>query len=157
MDFYLDKVSIEKKDILFRLLEYSLFEESENDLNEMNEDGIYEYEYFDLYFTEKDRDAYFIREKETGKLLGFVMIHTHLQKHQDGHNIAEYMVLPKYRRKQIGKRVAFACFDRYKGNWEVKPSLNSQKAYLFWKNTIESYTDNQYRFEDGIFLFQNQN
>ena len=31
----LDKVKIAEKDILFRLLQYSLFEESETDMNEM--------------------------------------------------------------------------------------------------------------------------
>ena len=63
MDIYLEKVSIDKKETLYRLLQYSLFEESENDLNEMNDDAIFEYKYFDRYFTEEDRDAYFIREK----------------------------------------------------------------------------------------------
>lgn len=38
--------SKENKDVLYRLLEYSLYEESANDLNEMNEDAIFEYKYF---------------------------------------------------------------------------------------------------------------
>ncbi len=63
MDIYLEKVTVDKKETLYRLLQYSLFEESENDLNEMNDDAIFEYKYFDRYFTDKDRDAYFIREK----------------------------------------------------------------------------------------------
>ena len=36
---YLDKVLKDNKDILYRLLQYSLFEESLNDGNEMNNDG----------------------------------------------------------------------------------------------------------------------
>ena len=38
-----------KKEILYRLLEYSLFEESLNDGNEMNDEAIFEYKYFDNY------------------------------------------------------------------------------------------------------------
>ena len=62
MEAYLSEVKKEQKDILYRLLQYSLFEESENDLNEMNHEAVFEYKYFDLYFTDEDRYAYFIRE-----------------------------------------------------------------------------------------------
>ena len=50
----------------------SLYEESGTDLNEMGEDGLFEYRWFDCYFEQQDameRDAYFIRAQETGKLL----------------------------------------------------------------------------------------
>ena len=80
MEFYLSKVKQEEKEILYRLLQYSLFEESENDLNEMNQEAIYEYKHFDSYFIDNDRYAFFIREKETDKLLGFAMINEYLQK-----------------------------------------------------------------------------
>ena len=74
MEIYLDRVQSDKKDTLYRLLEYSLFEESLHDGNEMNDDAIFEYQYFDSYFTDNDRDAFFIRENKTNKLLGFVRI-----------------------------------------------------------------------------------
>lgn len=155
MEIYLDRVLEDKKDTLYRLLEYSLYEESLNDGNEMNEDGIFEYKYFDRYFTDDDRDAFFIKEKYTNKLLGFVMINQYLQKCDTGHSIAEFMVIPKYRRCKIGKKVAFMCFDMYKGNWEVSPSYNSESAYLFWKNVIDEYTNNENKFIDGLFIFKN--
>ena len=59
MNIILDRVTKENKDVLFRLLEYSLFEESSNDGNEMNDEAIFEYKYFDSYFTENDREAFF--------------------------------------------------------------------------------------------------
>ena len=156
MDIYLTKVKKEEKEILYRLLQYSLFEESETDLNEMNEQAEFEYKYFDAYFTDDDRHAYFIKEKETNKLLGFSLVNEHVQKFENGHSIAEYLVIPKYRRNKIGKNVAFEIFNRFPGNWEVSPSYNSEKAYLFWKHVIEEYTKNNYKFEDGIFLFNNK-
>ena len=54
MNIYLEKVTIENKEILFRLLQYSLFEESLN---------------FDKYFIEKEREAYFIKDQEQNTLL----------------------------------------------------------------------------------------
>lgn len=156
MKIYLDKVKDNKKEILYRLLEYSLFEESANDGNEMDEDAIFEYKYFDKYFTDSEREAYFIREEATNKLLGFVMINTHMRKLNEGHSIAEFMVIPKYRRKNIGKQVAFLCFDLYKGNWEVSPSYGSEIAYYFWKKVIDDYTNNNNEYNDGIFYFCNK-
>ena len=155
MNIFLEKVTVDYKDTLYRLLQYSLFEESENDLNEMNDNAIFEYKYFDRYFTDEDRDAYFIREQNTNKLLGFAMVNTYVQIFDNGHSIAEYMVIPKYRRNKIGKKVAIELFNKYKGNWEVKPSFNSNKAYLFWKNVVEDYTHNNFEFKDGIFTFIN--
>lgn len=155
MDIYLDKVGNEDREVLYRLLQYSLFEESENDLNEMNAEAIFEYKYFDRYFTDDDRDAYFIRETASNKLLGFAMVDTYMQIYDNGHSIAEYMVIPKYRRNRIGKTVAMELFNRYRGNWEVKPSFNSKKAYLFWEDVVQEYTDNNYDFKNGIFIFTN--
>ena len=156
MNIILDRVTKENKDVLFRLLEYSLFEESSNDGNEMNDEAIFEYKYFDSYFTENDREAFFVREQETNKLLGFVMINTYMQKCSSGHSIAEFMIIPKYRRKKIGKKVAFECFDMYKGNWEVSPSYGSESAYNFWKKVIDEYTNDDNKLNDGIFVFNNK-
>lgn len=39
MEIVLEKVELDKKDTLYRPLQYSLFEESISDLNEMNEDA----------------------------------------------------------------------------------------------------------------------
>lgn len=155
MDIVLEKVKACKKDVLYRLLQYSLFEESLSDQNDMNEEALFEYPWFERYFTEEEREACFIREQAADRLLGFVMINTYLQKWDSGHSIAEFMVLPKYRRNKIGKKAAIACFERYPGNWEVSPSYGSEQAYWFWKNVIDEYTGGRNRYEDGIFLFSN--
>lgn len=157
MEIYLDKVKIEEKEILHRLLQYSLYEESLNDGNEMTNEAIFEYKYFDRYFKEENREAFFIKEFETNKLMGFVMINRYLQFYETGHSIAEFMVIPKYRRNKIGKQVAYKCFDMHKGNWEVSPSLGSKTAFEFWKNVIEKYTNGIYKFDNRLFTFNNEN
>lgn len=155
MDIILEKVEECKKDVLYRLLQYSLFEESISDQNDMNEEALFEYPWFEHYFTEEGREACFIREKGTDKLLGFAMINTYVQRFDSGHSIAEFMVLPKFRRNNIGKKAAFACFGRYSGNWEVSPSYGSERAYLFWKHVIDEYSGKNNQYENGIFLFTN--
>jgi len=156
MEYFLENVESSKKDILYRLLEYALYELSEHNFNEMNQEAIFEYKYFDAYFTSNNRDAFFIKEPETNKLLGFVMVNTYLQKSESGHSIAEFLIIPKYRRNKIGERVAENIFDMYKGNWEVSPSLNNDKAYKFWLNTISKYTNGNYKYIEGLFLFNNE-
>lgn len=155
MEYFLDKVDVGGKDILYILLQYSLFEESLNNCNEMNPNAIFEYEYFNRYFTDEEREAYFIKDKNDNKLLGFVMLNTYMQKYESGHSIAEFMIIPKYRRNKIGERVAFECFNMYKGNWEISPSFGSESAYKFWNKVINKYT-NDYKYEDGIFMFNNR-
>lgn len=85
--------------------------------------------------------------------LGFVMVNTYMQKGGSCHSIAEFMVLPKFRRNKIGKKAAVMCFEKYPGSWEVSPSCGSEQAYLFWKNVIDEYTDKKNEYEDGIFHF----
>ena len=154
MNIYLDRVKENKKDALYRLLQFSLFEESQTDGNEMNEEAIFEYKYFDSYFTDNKRDAFFIREKDTDKLLGFVMINTHMEIKEKGHSIAEFMVIPKYRRNKIGKKAVFMCFDMYDGIWEVSPCKDSITAYNFWKNVIDEYTNKNNEYINKIFVFE---
>lgn len=153
MNIYLDKVIEQEKDTLYRLLEYSLYEESLFDGNEMNNEAIFEYKYFDSYFSDANRSAFFIKDKDTNKLLGFVMINNYVQKVSNGHSIAEFMVVPKYRKNHIGKRVAFMCFNMYEGDWEVSPSFGSNDAYNFWNKVISEYTNNNFNYSEGLFSF----
>ena len=155
IEFFLEQVGAKDKNILFKLLQYSLFEESETDLNEMNEKAEFDYKYFDKYFTDKDRFAYFIKEENSGKLLGFAMINQHTEIFSHGWSIAEFLIIPKYRRLGIGRKVAFALFNQFKGNWEVSPSFGSKKALAFWKKTISEYCNN-YNFTKNIFVFSNK-
>ena len=55
MNIILKRVEETQKEILYRLLQYSLFEESLNDQNDMNEDALFEYPWFENYFTAKGR------------------------------------------------------------------------------------------------------
>lgn len=149
MEIVLERVMPEKREALFRLLQYSLFEESLTDLNEMNDDALFDYPWFDAYFIEPQREAYFIRGMDTQRLLGFAMV----RQHEDGrHSIAEFMVLPKYRRQGVGRQAAKACFALHAGLWEVKPAYGSESARLFWQRAIEQTTEHA-DWKDGVYTF----
>ena len=149
----LEKVLIEEKDILFRLLQFALYDGSLYNDNKIGEDGIFPYKWFDNYFTDDDRDVFFIKDDD--KIVGFTMINQYMKKFDKGHSVSEFLILPEYRRNHIGKKIAYMVFDMYKGNWEVEPIENSEIACKFWENVVKNYTNNTYEFEDGIYLFKN--
>ena len=149
----LDKVLLEEKELLFRLLQFALYDGSLYNTNKIGEDGLFPYKWFDNYFTDDDRDAFFIREDD--KIVGFVMINQFMKKCDNGHSVAEFLVLPEYRRNYIGKKVAYLVFEMFPGNWEVEPIEESNEACRFWENVVVNYTNNKFSFSDGIYVFKN--
>lgn len=154
MNYRLEKVETKDKEILYKLLQFALYDGSKYIENEINENGEFNYNWFNNYFTDNDRCAFFIKSDDD-KLLGFVMINSNMKIYENGYSMAEFLVLPNYRRNHIGKRVAFDIFNIFKGNWEVEPIGNSEEAYCFWKKTIEEYTNNNYEYKNQIFIFNN--
>lgn len=154
MDIKLEKVTSEEKAILYNLLQFALYDMSQYVDIDLNESGFFDYDWFENYFIDDDRDAYLI--KSNNQLVGFVMVNENLKIYSNGKSIAEFLILPSYRRKQIGKQVAITIFDMYLGNWEVEPIENSITAYKFWQNTIKEYTNNNYEEKNKMFTFNNK-
>lgn len=158
MNYEIESVTLKDKEKLYKLLQYSLYDGSQYIDNDLNEECIFEYKWFDNYFTDDDRNAYFI--KNGNEYLGMVMVNENLKFNKGGKCIAEFLILPKYRRNHIGKRVAYDIFELFKGDWEVQPMENNPVAYSFWKNIINEYTKGNYIIKnDGIedvFIFNNK-
>ena len=154
MNIKLEKVTSEEKTILYNLLQFAIYDASQYVDIDLNESGIFDYDWFENYFIDDDRDAYFIKMGD--KLIGFVMVNENLKIYSNGKSIAEFLIFPSYRRKKIGKQVAITIFDMYLGNWEVEPIENSIQAYKFWQNTIKEYTNNNYEEKNRIFTFNNK-
>ena len=111
MNYEIINVEEKDKDKLYKLLQYSLYDGSQYIDNDINDDCIFEYKWFENYFTDSDRDAYFIKDGDS--FLGMVMVNENLKFNNTGKCIAEFLVLPKYRRNHIGKRVAYDIFEKF--------------------------------------------
>lgn len=152
MEYQLEKVTLDKKEILFNLLQFALYDGSKYIKKELNEKGRFNYTWFDNYFIDSDREAYFIKNNDN--YIGFVMINENLKFNVSGKSVAEFLILPQYRRNHIGKKVAIEIFNMYPGYWEVEPIENSEQAYNFWKKTIQEHTLNNFEIRDEkIFVF----
>ena len=158
MNYEIVEVAEKDKDKLEKLLQFALYDSSQYIDNDINENCIFEYKWFDKYFTDKNRNAYLI--KNNNNYLGMVMVNEYLKFNTNGKCIAEFLILPKYRRNHIGKKVAYDIFEKFKGDWEVQPMENNPIAYSFWKNIIREYTSGNYIVKnDGIedvFIFNNK-
>lgn len=153
MNYKIEKVKSCEKKILYNMLQFALYDGSRYINNKMNAEGLFEYKWFDNYFTDDDRIAYFIKN-DNNDLIGFTMINQNMKEVSIGHSVAEFLILPNYRRNHIGKNVAFEIFSLFKGNWEVEPIENSEEAYCFWENVIKDFTNDNFEYKNNIFIFK---
>lgn len=59
-------------------------------------------------------------------------------------DIADFYVVPSSRKHGIGEKMAHETFNRHKGKWQVKQIEGADKATIFWRKVIQSYTNGQY-------------
>ena len=78
--------------------------------------------------------------KEDSSIVGFSLVES-----IDGYfEIVDLYVIPAYRRKMIGKNMAFSVFNKHPGPWLVRQILGSESATKFWKRVVGDYTNGNY-------------
>lgn len=121
--------------------------------DEVNEEGIFVYHHLDRYWQEPTRYPYLL--KVGGKYAGFVLVRELDRAEQaeyglevlgdvKTHSIAEFFILEKYRHRNVGKRAAYAIFDRYPGRWFVNQMKQNTGGIAFWRRIIGEYTGGQF-------------
>lgn len=158
----------EQKEILRNLLEKYDYEFSQWDQLDVNELGLYGYDYLDCYWTDQNRWAYFIYVDD--KIAGFAMVNDYPEDESEptDYTMAEFCILYKYRRRGVGKEVAFKIFDMHRGKWQLKRHPHNIPSVHFWNKVINEYTNGKYvlksshpdiAYDDGtaadVFYFNN--
>ena len=143
----LKEASAEQKSILERLMQLYMYDFSEiddRDVNQINQQGLFEYKYLDSYWSESDRFPFLIYADD--RIAGFALVGSHpvLSEDKGGKVIAEFFVMRKYRRRGIGKKAAFHIFDKFAGRWEVGQMVANVAAQGFWRSIISEYTNGQF-------------
>ena len=144
MAIRIEPILVEQKSVFIQMMELYNYDFSEFSDDDINEYGYFGYPRIDDYWNEEGRFPFFIRVD--GKLAGLVLVrscseYTHLTQ---PHNIAEFFVMKKYRRKGVGKAAAMKIFDMFPGGWEVSQWSNNLPAQKFWKQVISEYTNGNY-------------
>ena len=135
------------KTVLWNLLQKYFYEMSACYDLEMDSAGNYAYSYFDAYFEDANRSAYFITDNNA--LIGFVMINDHSYIHDTiDYAIAEFTIFPKYRRKRYAEEAVRRIFQERRGKWELKFSGHNLPASAFWMKTTAPYRPSVSSFGD---------
>lgn len=170
MEIEVVEVKKQEKQVLMNLLEKYLYEFSQWEKIDVNDDGNYGYEYLDCYFEEENRYPYFIKVDD--KLAGFVMIsdYPEVPEESTDYCLSEFFVLHKYRRGGVGRRAVNLVLDRHHGRWQLKRHPHNIVSVKFWDSVISEYTKGEYKlilsypnketdYEDGtqadVFFFHN--
>jgi putative acetyltransferase len=78
--------------------------------------------------------------KEGSKVVGFSIVES-----IDGYfEIVDFYVIPAYRKKMIGKNMAFAVFNQHPGPWRVRQISGSESATKFWRRVIGEHTNENF-------------
>jgi predicted acetyltransferase len=157
MDIIIEPVKREEKEILRNLLEKYRYEFSQYDDTDVNDIGLYGYDYLDNYWTENNRFPFFIRVNK--KLAGFIMINDYPEvKIETKYTLSEFFIMYKYRRQGIGKYVVSYVFTKFRGKWQLKYHPRNETSKIFWTKTVGEYTNDKYElitndpgaiYEDG--------
>ena len=158
MDIKIELVKKEEKEILRNLLEKYGYEFSQYNNLDVNDLGLYGYDYLDLFWLEENLFPYFI--KVDNKLAGFIMVsdNPETKKYELNYAISNFFVLYKYRRNGIGKYCVNYILNKYKGKWQLKFHPKNEISKSFWLKTINDYTKGNYdiikddpetKYEDG--------
>jgi predicted acetyltransferase len=131
---------IEQKSILANLLELYIYDFTEIWDFDIGETGVYGYERLPLYWEEPNRHPFLIYVD--GKIAGFVLVQkgSPIADDKNVYDIAEFFILRKYRRKNIGSTVAHKVWKMFKGDWQVRVLIENMVASAFWFDAIKAFT-----------------
>lgn len=150
MHLTLTPASLEEKPLLERLMQLYLYDFTEFDGDDVDEQGFYAYPYLPRNWEESNRRPFFIRVD--GKLAGFVLIRLGIEGLIDPprlvNTVAEFFVMKKYRQGGLGEFAARWVFDQFPGHWEIEELASNVPAQAFWRKIISRYTNENFREED---------
>lgn len=78
--------------------------------------------------------------KENGEIAGFCV----KGRSGDHSDILEFYILPSFRNRKVGEKLAFAIFDAYPGKWQVRQIEGADEAREFWRKIINKYTSGNF-------------
>src|SRR3954451_1866556 len=130
------EAGIDDKPVLRRLLELYVYDFSEFTDEDVDDHGVFGYRYLDHYWTDPERRPFLFRAD--GKWAGCALVHTGAP-----HDMAEFFVMRRFRRRGIGAVAARDLFARFPGEWQVRQLAANTNATAFWRQAIP------YAFEEG--------
>ena len=116
-----------------RLLQLYLYDFSEFGGGDVGADGRFAYPYFENYWTEPERHPFLFGVGDAAA--GFAFVRAPVLAGAP-HDMAEFFILRRYRRRDVGRVAATSVFEMFPGEWQVRQMRSNVSATAFWKATI---------------------
>lgn len=133
----LQEVTTEEREALWRLLQLAMHDYSEFDRFEIEADGTFPYRWFDAYFKEPSRHAWFFMVGD--RIGGFVMVREGCGQEDWDYSVAEFFVLRRYRREGVGLDAAQKVIGLFPGVWGISFDDPNTPAVRFWRKVASSF------------------
>ena len=110
---------------------------------EMEENGLYGVGIdYKQYWETENCFPFIIRYN--GNLAGFAIVDKKGSDASINFNMAQFCILRTCKGRGIGKYIAYQCFQKFKGTWEIMVMPGNEGAYRFWRSIIREYTQDNY-------------
>jgi predicted acetyltransferase len=136
-DVVISKIGPES-DVLLR----NLFEHYIHDMTEWFEidtqaDGSYSYDTSLIWAN--NYDAYLVKVRES--IAGFAVVGSAVEWLGDigAHDVHEFFVIRRFRRKSVGRRMAELLWNERPGDWLVRVLESNAPAVRFWRSAITNH------------------
>lgn len=130
MNLSVEKASLEEKPVVGRLLQLCLRELAAPESASTGAGELIPYPWFDLYWTSVHRFPHLLRCD--GRLAGFAFVREAEEAGDWQWQIAEFFVLPAFRKIKVGTAAACTLLESRRGIWEVSWARTNGPARLFW-------------------------
>jgi predicted acetyltransferase len=145
MTVILSRATADERGVLANLMQLYVYDWSEILPLDVAPDGRYADHSIDAYWQDEWRHPFLLRVD--GALAGFAMVagRSRLTGQAGTHDMAEFFVMRRYRRRGVGLAAARAAFDRFPGPWEIRQRPDAAAATAFWRRAVAQYTAGAYR------------
>jgi len=134
----LKQVTDKDRELLWNMNQKYLYEMTNFYPDDMDENGNYHYGYFEAYFTDPERKAWFICDDDT--YVGFAMVNPYGYTDEKTDNVmAEFTVFPSYRRKGYAEKAARMVIGMRPGRWQIKFNEKNTAAKHLWETLTAAY------------------
>ena len=101
-------------------------------LSELKEEP--NYHFLNYYWTDKKRIP--LKLANGKDWLGFALINDYAIIPTNTISIAEFYILPEYRKQGLGRFFANEILKKYNGNWEIRTQISNNQAIQFWDKVV---------------------
>jgi predicted acetyltransferase len=136
LQFDIQVADFARRNVIDLMLQDCLREFSAFDGGKPGAQGRFDYPYLDAYWQEEGRSPFvFLRE---GNEIGFAFVRS---LGEDEVEMAEFYVVPSFRRTGVAQVAAKKLFDRFSGRWTVRHHEGNEPARALWAKVINEVAE----------------